>query len=214
MSNNLVNKNNDHNNNTGNDKNRRKESTLSEIIRFALIAILIVIPIRMFIAQPFIVSGQSMENTFHNGDYIIVDQLSYYFHDPKRGDVVIFRYPKDPSKFFIKRVIGVPGDTIIIQNGKVIIKNKENPDGVVLNEPYIKSMTTPNRIEETLGDREYFVMGDNRDNSSDSRIWGVLQEGRIVGRAFLRLFPPSVAGYLPGAVSIQEQTLNPSTYLK
>jgi signal peptidase I len=178
----------------------KEEHPLTEIVRFSIIAILIVIPIRMFVAQPFIVSGASMDETFHTGEYLIVDQVSYYFDQPSRGDVVVFRYPRDPSKFFIKRVIGIPGDTLSIDNSVVTIVNEANPDGFVLDEPYIKSMKPEAPITEVLGDREYFVMGDNRDKSSDSRSWGVLQEGRIMGKAFLRLFPPNAVDYLPGAV--------------
>lgn len=191
-----------------------KEHPLAEIVRFSLIAILIVIPIRMFIAQPFIVSGASMDDTFHSGEYLIVDQLSYYFKQPTRGDVIVFRYPRDPSKFFIKRVIGLPGDTITIESAQVRITNTDHPDGFILEEPYIKSMASAPRMTEILGDREYFVMGDNRDQSSDSRSWGVLQEERIVGRALVRLFPPTETGYLPGSVTITEELLAPRTYLK
>ncbi|MFT7644454.1 MAG: signal peptidase I [Candidatus Paceibacteria bacterium] len=176
------------------------EHPLTEIVRFSIIAILIVIPIRMFIAQPFIVSGASMNDTFANGQYLIVDQVSYYFEKPNRGDVVVFRYPKDPSKFFIKRVVALPGETISINDSAVTISNKTFPDGFILEEPYIKSMKPTAAFVETLGGREYFVMGDNRDQSSDSRSWGVLQEERIVGRAIFRLFPPSVIDYLPGAL--------------
>ncbi len=176
------------------------ENTFLELVRFSIIALIIVIPIRMFVAQPFIVSGASMADTFYTGEYLIVDQVSYHFQDPKRGDVVIFRYPRDPSKYFIKRVIGVPGDTITIADAKVTIVNETFPDGIVLNEPYIKAMPTTNRLTETLGPREYFVMGDNRSESSDSRMWGVLQEERIVGRAFLRLFPIPNLSVFPGAV--------------
>lgn len=183
------------------DSEERRNHPLLEIIRFTIIAIIIVIPIRMFIAQPFIVSGASMETTFHNGEYLIVDQVSYYLHAPARGDVVIFRYPRDPSKYFIKRIIGVPGDTISIDGNVVTVKNAEYPDGIILNETYIAEMTPGAPIKEVLGDREYFVMGDNRDHSSDSRVWGVVSEDRIVGRAFLRLFPPTAIDYLPGAVA-------------
>lgn len=180
----------------------RTEHPLTEIARFALLAIIIVVPIRMFIAQPFIVSGASMDTTFANGQYLIVDQLSYHLHEPKRGDVVIFRYPRDPSKFFIKRVIGLPGDTITIEESTVTITNEANPDGVILEEPYVNSMQAEAPRTEVMGPREYFVMGDNRDQSSDSRVWGVLQEERIVGRAWLRLFPPTSADFLPGKVEI------------
>ena len=177
----------------------QQENSIVEILRFSIIALLIVIPIRMFIAQPFIVSGASMQETFHNGEYLIVDQVSYHLHSPERGDVVIFRYPKDPSKYFIKRIIGVPGDTLTIEESTVTIVNEANPEGFSLNEPYIKSMRPGVTITEVLGDREYFVMGDNRDESSDSRVWGVLQEERIIGKAFLRLFPPQAFGVMPGA---------------
>jgi len=184
--------------NEDNVDDHKSEHPLAEIVRFSIIAILIVIPIRMFVAQPFIVSGASMDNTFHSGEYLIVDQVTYYFKEPARGDVIIFKYPKDPSKFFIKRVIGLPGDTINIENAVVTIFNDQNPDGIILDEPYVKSMSPTSPFKETLGDREYFVMGDNRDQSSDSRSWGVLQEERIVGRALIRLFPPSELSFLPG----------------
>lgn len=175
------------------------EHPLTEILQFSLIALLIVVPIRFFVAQPFIVSGASMESTFHSGEYLIVDQMSYYFHQPTRGEVVIFKYPRDPSKFFIKRIIGVPGDTVVIENGIVTIINEANPEGFVLEEPYAEAMPPAPKLSETLGEREYFVMGDNRDESSDSRTWGVLQQEKIVGRAWARLFPPSALDYLPGA---------------
>ncbi len=155
----------------------------------------------MFIAQPFIVSGASMEDTFHSGEYLIVDQLSYYMRQPERGEVVIFRYPRDPSKFFIKRIIGLPGDTINIENSVVTISNETNPEGFILDESYVDVMTPQEPMTEILGDREYFVMGDNRDESSDSRSWGVLQEERIVGRALFRLFPPNELDYLPGSIA-------------
>ena len=184
-----------------------RENSLLEIIRFSVIALMIVVPIRMFIAQPFIVSGASMADTFHTGEYLIVDQVTYYFHEPARGDVVIFRYPKDPSKYFIKRIIGLPGDRLVIEDAKVTIYNEANPDGFTLNESYIKSMRPAPRQEEVLGDREYFVMGDNRDESSDSRMWGVLQEERIIGRALLRLFPLGTFDVLPGVIDSEETSV-------
>lgn len=187
----------------------RSENPLLEILRFSLIALIIVVPIRMFVAQPFIVSGASMQNTFHTGEYLIVDQLTYHVREAARGEVIVFRYPKDPSKFFIKRVIGVPGDTINIEGSTVRISNAANPNGFILDEPYVKSMANGTTITEVMGDREYFVMGDNRDQSSDSRIWGVLQEERIIGRAYVRLFPPSAFDYLPGAITTTAVTSSP-----
>jgi len=176
----------------------KPENPYLELLRFAFIAIIIVLPIRYFIAQPFIVSGASMEYTFHNNEYLIVDQLTYHFENPTRGEVIIFRYPKDPSKYFIKRIIGMPGETVIIDGNQVTITNKEFPNGKVLDEPYINTMSGDTYLKQTLGDDEYFVMGDNRDHSSDSRVWGTLPKDNIVGRAFLRLFPLNEAGVFPG----------------
>ena len=182
-----------------------EEHPLTEIIRFSIIALIIVIPIRMFVAQPFIVSGASMENTFESGEYLIVDQISYQFEEPKRGEVIIFRYPRDTSKFFIKRVIGIPGDTISIDGDVVTLSNETYPNGVVLDEPYIASMQPNTRLTEELNEGEYFVMGDNRDASSDSRMWGILHEDKIVGRAFLRLFPVTGIDAFPGAYDIDTE---------
>lgn len=183
----------------------QKEGMVSEIIRFSLVALLIVLPIRLFIAQPFIVSGASMETTFSTGQYLIVDQLTYHFDEPQRGDVIVFRYPKDPSKFFIKRVIGLPGDTISISGREVTLINAANPKGILLDETYVLDMKPSATLTETLGEDEYFVMGDNRDASSDSRAWGVLQRDKIVGRAFLRLFPITKVGIFPGEHNIVEE---------
>ena len=185
------------------EEHKNKEHPFVEIVRFSIIALIIVIPIRMFVAQPFIVSGASMEETFQSGEYLIVDQVSYHLHEPVRGDVIVFRYPKDPSKFFIKRIIGLPGDTVKIEGSTVTIINETNPNGFIINEPYIKSMSPDNHLTEKLGAREYFVMGDNRDRSSDSRAWGVLTEDRIIGKAFLRLFPPSALDVMPGAIETE-----------
>ncbi len=183
----------------------REEHPLAEIIRFSIIALIIVFPIRFFVAQPFIVSGASMQDTFQDGEYLIVDQLTYHFESPKRGEVVIFRYPQNPKKFFIKRIIGVPGDTLTIQGDTVTITNRQNPEGVVLDEPYVPNMEPGTALTEILGEGEYFVMGDNRDQSSDSRAWGVLQEDKVIGRAFLRLLPITDADVFPGRYDINAE---------
>lgn len=180
----------------------KKIHPLLEIVQFAVIALIIVVPIRMFIAQPFIVSGASMDDTFATGQYLIVDQLSYYFSEPERGDVVIFRYPKDPSKFFIKRIIGVPGDTVDINGNTVTVTNASGTSKII-EEPYVKIMSENTVLSETLRPREYFVMGDNRDQSSDSRVWGILPRENIVGRAWVRLFPISKADFMPGVYDIE-----------
>lgn len=168
-----------------------------DLIKFAVMALLIVIPIRMFIAQPFVVSGESMYPTFDNGEYLIVDELSYITGTPSRGDVVIFRYPKDTKRFFIKRIIGLPNEEVIIKNGKIKIINDGNPSGFSLEEPYLQEGFDTTMTFNT-GEEEYFVMGDNRNRSSDSRIWGALPSKLIVGRAFLRLLPFDDITYLPG----------------
>ncbi len=171
---------------------------IRDIIKFVLLVALIVIPIRTFIAQPFVVSGASMDETFNHGDYLIVDQISYRFNQPKRGEVIVFRYPKDPSQFFIKRIIGLPNETVELNNNSIIIYNDIHPRGFELNEPYLKDRNDYQyqSIKTDLNQDEYFVLGDNRQQSSDSRVWGALVEDKIIGRPFLRLyplnFPPSI----------------------
>ena len=170
-----------------------------EILKIIVLAIIIVTPIRLFIAQPFVVSGASMDDTFASGQYLIVDQLSYRFNEPERGDVIIFHFPLEPSKFFIKRIIGLPHDTVTLQGKATIIINDEHPDGLVLNETYLSpERITNNSLSTTLSEGEYFVMGDNRKESSDSRSWGVLQRENVIGKAFIRLFPVTSFTLLPG----------------
>lgn len=161
-----------------------------ETVKVVLISLAIIIPIRYFIVQPFFVKGSSMEETFNDGDYILIDEISYRFHEPRRGDVVVFRFPEDHSQFFIKRVIGLPEETIEIRNDKVIIHNKQHPEGFVLAESYL------NAGQHTIGDlrikldpNEYYVLGDNRLRSSDSRRWGPLNRALITGRVFVRAWP-------------------------
>lgn len=165
-----------------------------ELFKLVFISLVIVIPFRLYVAQPFIVDGASMDPTFETGHYLIVDELSYRFKNPERGSVLIFKYPKDPSKSFIKRVIGLPGETVSINNGEVTIINAEHPDGFVLDEPYIGSKKNETLSRE-LGEGEYFVMGDNRLASADSRAWGPVPEENIIGRPIIRFFPPA---FLPG----------------
>ncbi|MCX6747688.1 MAG: signal peptidase I [Candidatus Nomurabacteria bacterium] len=169
-----------------------------ELIRFAVIAILIVVPIRVFIAQPFVVSGSSMFPTLKNSDYLIVDEASYHLGNPERYDVAVFRYPGDPTKFYIKRIIGLPGETVEVNGSKVLIKNDANKEGFLLDQPFIGSNSDKiARLE--LKEGEYFVMGDNRAASSDSRYLGAVPENLIVGKAFLRLLPVKNLDYMPGA---------------
>lgn len=176
-----------------------------EVIKFFVLAVIIVFPIRMFVAQPFIVEGLSMDPTFNTGQYLIVDEISYRFSEPERGDVIILKYPKNPSKYFIKRVIGLPGEKIVIDGNTIRIYHEGNPIPEKLAEPYVTHEVSPDRnfkFEEIqLEDDEYFVMGDNRGASSDSRDWGPLQENFVVGRALVRLFPVASAAVNPGATN-------------
>lgn len=168
-----------------------------ELIFFALLSLAIVAPIRIFIAQPFIVSGSSMFPTFRNNDYLIVDELSYRLGNPERYDVVIFRYPGDTTKFFIKRIIALPGETIDINGKDVTIINKENPNGFKLDQSFINNEMNTTKHYELKND-EYFVLGDNRNASSDSRVWGGVPRKLLIGRAFVRLYPLNNIDYEPG----------------
>lgn len=188
-----------------------------EVIKVFFWAFIIIMPIRIFLFQPFFVQGASMEPNFEGGDYLIINELGYKqtsfgfadmdifslptFRELQRGDVVVFRYPKDPKQFFIKRVIGLPGEKVVISEGKVRIISKQNPDGfildeyqylpknVVTNNPQNPQSNTP--IIQELSSDEYFVLGDNRSQSHDSRAWGALNKKYVVGRAMLRAWPLS-----------------------
>jgi signal peptidase I len=180
-----------------NNQTEKKSSTFWELIRYAIIALLIVVPFRIFIAQPYVVEGSSMDPTFKSGDYLIVDQLSKRFEMPARESVIIIRYPKDPSKFFIKRLIAFPGETVEIKNGKVTILEVDGKTGVALNESYVVYGKSED-FSTKLGADEYFVMGDNRAGSSDSRIWGSVPGKYIIGSPVLRLLPINKVGMWPG----------------
>jgi len=162
-------------------------SFIFEIVKIIIIALVIVVPIRYFLFQPFLVKGQSMEPSFENGDYLIIDEISYRFQTPQRGEVVVFKYPHDPSQRYIKRIIGLPGEIIEIKEGQVII------NGEVLDEAsYLSGESfTPDFgfTKITLAENEYFVLGDNRLHSSDSRRWGPLPKEDIIGRVFIRAWP-------------------------
>ncbi|MFH1769799.1 MAG: signal peptidase I [Parcubacteria group bacterium] len=164
-----------------------------EIIKIVIIALVIIIPIRYFIIQPFYVKGASMEENFHDGDYIIINEFSYRFTDdePERGDVVIFRFPEDPKNFFIKRIIGLPSETIEIKDNNVTIYNTLHPEGVTLDESSYLSpdQQTIGNLLTKLDPNEYYVLGDNRRHSSDSRFWGPVNESLITGEVWFRAWP-------------------------
>lgn len=161
-----------------------------EILKVVLIAVAIVLPVRFFLVQPFYVKGASMEPNFFDYEYLLIDEVSYNFNDPVRGEVVVMHDPLHPSQFFIKRVIGLPGDTVDIKDGSVKIMDENHPDGVVLAEDYLgEGMYTRGSVHVTLTENQYFVLGDNRDASLDSRVFGPVDEDLIVGRTWVRAWP-------------------------
>lgn len=186
---------------------------LWEIVKVIFTAALIVIPVRVFLFQPFIVQGASMEPNFENGQYLIINELGYKstilgspdkplvsikpLRKINRGMVIVFHYPLDPSKFFIKRVIGLPGERVEIKNGVVTIYNQDNPQGFILNESQYLASGVKTSGDETiiLKSDEYFVMGDNRMFSSDSRYWGPVKGKYITGEVLLRAWPVNQIGF-------------------
>lgn len=182
---------------------------LKDLFTLVFLIVVVVIPIRTFIASPFIVDGDSMHPTFENLDYLIIDELIYNFKTPSRGEVIVFRYPNNPSVFYIKRVIGLPNETVSINRGAVTITTADG-EKITLAEPYIVNEDATYTKNISLYPEEYFVMGDNRPNSSDSRIWGPLPKKDIIGRVDLRLLPIKNMGFSPGAASYDE-SVNSST---
>ena len=170
-----------------------------EIVKVVIISLAIIVPIRYYLVQPFFVKGASMEPTFDDGNYILIDEISYRFHDPERGDIVVFRYPQDPGQFFIKRVVGLPGETLEIKDNRVMVYSRVHPQGLILDEAgYLAShQQTVGNFKIQLDDNDYFVLGDNRLRSSDSRIWGAVNRSLITGRVFFRAFPLSEFGSFP-----------------
>lgn len=161
---------------------------LLETIKIVILAVIIVFPIRYFVFQPFFVQGISMEPSFFNGDYLIVDEITYRFRDPQRGEVIIFKYPQSPTQRYVKRIIGLPGETIIIENGQISIIDKNKK--FILDElGYLPDSYTGGEIKASLSGDEYFVLGDNRAFSSDSRRWGALSREFIIGKVYLRAWP-------------------------
>lgn len=154
-----------------------------EIVKVVLISLAIILPVRMFLVQPFYVEGASMEPNFYDKEYLIIDELSYRFHEPARGEVVVFRNPDNNKQYYIKRVIALPGETVEIASGKVSINGKE------LNETYIDDLSSQSFAQLTLGPDEYFVLGDNRSVSRDSRVFHALPKKLIIGRVWFRGWP-------------------------
>ncbi len=170
-----------------------------ETIKFIVVLLIIVVPFRMFIAQPFIVSGSSMDPTFADNQYLIVDEISYLLGNIKRGDVVIFHPPENPDLYYIKRIIGLPNERVVIKNNQTIIYNESNLNGIVLDDNFIhKSTSCQTYCDVQLKDNEYYMMGDNRTNSKDSRVIGPVSKDFLVGRALIRLYPFNTISLFPG----------------
>lgn len=187
------------NNNQPTDSLKKKKGFLRETLEILIFVIPTVLVIQTFIGRTFIVIGNSMYPTFHHGDYLIIDKLSYRLDDPKRFDVIVFHppAPADKKTYYIKRIIGLPGETVKIENNQLTIINTENPEGFKIDENYRSSESDLDR-DITLKTGEYFVMGDNRSVSSDSRSWGALPRENISGRALVRLFPIGDIDLFPG----------------
>jgi len=164
-----------------------------DFLKIVVISLVIILPIRYLIIQPFYVKGASMEPTFHDHQYLIIDEIGYRFNEPRRGDIVVFRYPQNPQEYFIKRVIGLPGERVEIREGSVYIYNDQFPEGFVLDESaYLAdNVRTYNLSEEivTLRSGEYFVLGDNRNASKDSRSFGAVNKSFLTGRVMFRGWP-------------------------
>ncbi len=167
-------------------------SFIFELIKITVISLVIIMPIRYFLIQPFYVKGASMEPNFYDHEYLIIDEITYRFNEPKRGDIIVFRYPRNPQEYFIKRIIGLPGEKVQIKDGQVIIYNDEHPEGMILKEDYLAPGTKTYSLNSdiiTLSENEYYVLGDNRNSSKDSRSFGPVNKSFIVGRVLFRGWP-------------------------
>ena len=172
-----------------------------ETLRTIVLVLITALVIRSFVAQPFVVEGKSMEPTLHNAEYLIVDKIEYRLHDPQRGEIVVFKAPEAPDQNYIKRIIGMPGETVTIKDKNIFVEGKLIDEQYIANASQSKATAaSPENpsffLEQKLGPNEYFVMGDNRDHSSDSRSWGPLPKKNILGRAQVVLFPFSNLGWL------------------
>ena len=169
-------------------------SFVYELLKIVVISLAIIIPIRYFLIQPFYVKGASMEPNFYDHEYLIIDEISYRFKDPQRGDIIVFKYPRNPQEYFIKRIIGLPGEKIQIKDGQVYIYNDLYIDGQELDESYLSNGTKTYSLTDeiiSLEDDKYFVMGDNRNSSKDSRSFGAVSQSFVTGKVLLRGWPVS-----------------------
>lgn len=182
----------------------QKVKLFFENILYIAVAIILASLIQAFLVRPFIVSGASMDPVIKNKEYLLIDEATYRVHLPERGDVIVFKAPPEPTKFYIKRIIGLPGEMVRITGKTVTIINAEHPEGFTLNEPYV-THTSSNFMEVKVPADHYFVLGDNRSGSYDSREWGTLPKENIRGRTLVRLLPLQKMDYMPGKEVYGEQ---------
>lgn len=184
----------------------QKKDSQGSLLTYTVVALGLALFIRFFVAAPYVVSGASMDPSFEDWHYLIIDRITYDIGEPQRGDVIVFDLPQEGGRSLIKRVIGLPGETVVLKGQLVTILNEEHPQGFTLLEPYLdpKNLEGVNDTRVTLPADEYFVLGDNRRVSADSRIWGTLARENIVGRAFIRLYPFDQISLLPGSARYEE----------
>lgn len=163
---------------------------LLELVKVAILAGVTIALVRYFLFKPFYVKGASMEPNFYDREYLIIDELTYRLRAPERGEVIVFKYPENPREYFLKRIVGLPGERVKVTNGQITIYNQEHPEGIILDETYLpKDLETAGEEVTSLGTNQYFVLGDNRPNSYDSRRFGAIDKSLIVGRTILRGWP-------------------------
>ncbi len=175
-------------------KSQKRRSPLFDLFWNVLIVAAIVVTVRTFIAAPYIVDGQSMQPTLENDDFLLTERLSTRFDRLQRGDIVVFLYPGNIAERYVKRIIGLPGDRIAIRDGQVLVND------IALQEPYTSSSTFTRQVNQwTVPEESYFVLGDNRQNSSDSREWGFVPHSNVIGRVSARFFPLGEATWISHA---------------
>jgi len=158
---------------------------LWEVIRSVLVAIVLAVILRIFVVEPFYIPSRSMEPTLLPGDRIIVSKFLYHFREPQRGDIIVFHYPRDPKRDFVKRVIGLEGETVALRDGKLYVDGRQVPETYL---PHGLRFADFGPVRVPPG--QLFVLGDNRNSSEDSRVWGFLPRDMVVGKAFLIYWPP------------------------
>lgn len=159
-----------------------------EVAKVVIISLAIILPVRYYIIQPFYVKGSSMEPTFYDYEYLIINEIGYRFNEPAESDVIVLKDPRHTSQYFIKRIIGVPGDTVKVDNGKVFVNGEQLDESAYLDDSVYTDSAFGND-EITLGVDQYYVMGDNRPASYDSRRFGAVDRSEIIGKVWIRAWP-------------------------